>query len=176
MHPIQALLHQELIAQSGHIPAQDIPFSSAVRFACSQNACGQYGRNWTCPPGVGEQEALAARLAGYKTAWVFTHVQQLEDSFDIEGMDAGRQASMALLRSICEQLTNAKIAHLPLGAGACRLCETCSYPAQPCRFPARAIVSMEACGIDVTALAKLCNIRYYSGANTVTNFMMILEA
>jgi predicted metal-binding protein len=61
-----------------------------------------------------------------------------------------------------------------LGAGSCSLCEECTYPDAPCRFPEQARRSMEACGIDVVTLSKENNIRYFNGANTVTYFSVLL--
>nr|WP_242837443.1 DUF2284 domain-containing protein [Desulfitobacterium metallireducens] len=39
---------------------------------------------------------------------------------------------------------------------------------KPCRFPDKAILSLEAYCIDVTILANLCNMQYINGQNTVT--------
>ena len=33
---------------------------------------------------------------------------------------------------------------LPIGAGCCTKCKTCTYPDAPCRFPEQAFSSMEA--------------------------------
>ena len=40
-----------------------------------------------------------------------------------------------------------------MGVGACSLCEECTYPDAPCRFPDRMATSMEACGLFVS---KVC--------------------
>jgi predicted metal-binding protein len=56
---------------------------------------------------------------------------------------------------------------LLLGAGACRRCETCAYPA-PCRFPAEAFASMEAYGMVVSDVCRDNGLPYYYGPNTLT--------
>jgi predicted metal-binding protein len=58
---------------------------------------------------------------------------------------------------------------LVLGAGGCRLCDPCAYvDREPCRRPDDAIVSLEACGIDVMRLMKDNGLKYDNGKNTVT--------
>ena len=58
---------------------------------------------------------------------------------------------------------------LTLSAGACNLCETCSYVLQkPCIMPDKAIGSLEAHGVDVTALVTNCGLQYNNGPNTVS--------
>lgn len=42
---------------------------------------------------------------------------------------------------------------LCLGAGPCQVCKTCAYP-NPCRFPDRALSSMEAYGLFVIHVCK----------------------
>ncbi|MBR6781391.1 MAG: DUF2284 domain-containing protein, partial [Clostridia bacterium] len=61
-----------------------------------------------------------------------------------------------------------------MGCGSCDLCEKCTYPDAPCRFPDRALTSVEANGIQVIELAKNIGINYNNGENTVTYFSMIL--
>ena len=41
---------------------------------------------------------------------------------------------------------------IAFGSGPCGLCKTCNL--EKCRFPKKAIPSMEACGIDVFATAR----------------------
>lgn len=64
--------------------------------------------------------------------------------------------------------------HELAGAGGCSLCgDACTYPDAPCRHPDRARRSMEACGMEVTTLAKDCGIHYMNGENTVTYFSIL---
>ena len=60
---------------------------------------------------------------------------------------------------------------LHLGAGGCHLCEVCAKKTgEPCRHPDRAVASLEAYGVNVSALARLCGMKYINGENTVTYF------
>ncbi|MFC1532843.1 DUF2284 domain-containing protein [Thermodesulfobacteriota bacterium] len=56
-----------------------------------------------------------------------------------------------------------------LGAGGCSQCKQYTYiDEEPCRRPDDALVSLEACGIDVIRLMKDNGLKYYNGKNTVT--------
>lgn len=45
---------------------------------------------------------------------------------------------------------------LPLNAGPCTFCAKCTFlDGEPCRFPDKAVFSVEACGIDVMAQEKV---------------------
>ena len=62
-----------------------------------------------------------------------------------------------------------------LGAGACGGCNTCArVSGEPCRHPGRAVVSLEAAGVDVVELAKKSGLKYLNGSNTVTYFGLML--
>ena len=67
-----------------------------------------------------------------------------------------------------------ELAAQALGCEGCDICEKCTYPDAPCRFPEKAIPSIEACGISVVELSKLIGLNYNNGPCTVTYFCMIL--
>ena len=50
-----------------------------------------------------------------------------------------------------------------MGAGACELCETCTYPEAPCRLPESKELSMEACGLAVSKVCKDNGLEYSYG-------------
>lgn len=161
------------IHQYAFIFPKDIPFTKEVRAACEANLCGRYGKSWTCPPGAGEWEALRDHYRSYENAFVYTTKHVLEDSFDIEGMDEGRLQHRRVDEAILRLLSGETEPYEILGAGSCSICPKCTYPDAPCRFPKKAIRSMEACGMDVVALSRSCGINYTNGQNTVTYFSII---
>ena len=64
---IQTLNVQNVAA----IPVEKIVFDRAFRSLCEANSCGVYGKNWMCPPCVGEIDPLIARAKGYLVAVVY---------------------------------------------------------------------------------------------------------
>lgn len=161
-----------LVHEFAMLDVKDIPFSEEVVAACARNACGCYGKTWQCPPGVGTLEERMRICRAYSHAIVFTTRHDLEDSFDVEGWARGRIAHEETTDRVLELCPFER--RLAFSAEGCHLCEKCTYPDEPCRFPNRARVSVEANGIFVVELAKMCNIHYHNGVNTVTYFSMIL--
>jgi predicted metal-binding protein len=89
-------------------------------------------------------------------------------------MSRARVAQYALTKRLRDALRDRLESPLHLGAGGCGECAVCSkvYNA-PCVAPDRAIASLEAYTIDVSALAKESGLAYHSGANTVTYFGVV---
>ena len=158
------------IHQYAFISPIDIPFTKEVRAACEANLCGRYGKSWACPPGAGDWEELRDHYKNYKNALVYTTKHDLEDSFDIEGMDEGRIQHEKLDQTVLGLLENEKEPFELLGAGSCSLCEKCTYPDAPCRFPDQLYPAIEGHGILVNLLAARAGIRYINGPDTVTYF------
>lgn len=171
---IEKYINLSEIFQYKLIETSEIPFSQAVVDMCKANRCGMYGTCWTCPPGVGELSEIEKKIKDYRYALVFTCKCDLEDSFDFEGMTAGRKRAQFVLSGITEKLRADGKKFMALGCEGCDLCDKCTYPDAPCRFPEKAVPSVEACGINVVELAKKAGINYNNGENTVTYFCVIL--
>lgn len=157
--------------QAKDIDAASVPIDDRVRDMCAQNACGYFGKCWTCPPAIESLETLRSRLSGYDRFMIFHKVYALEDSFDWEGMARGLKAFQASVLKFRKKLASTAPGErfLVLGAGACRLCQTCSYQEEkPCQHPEDAIISVEAYGIDVMKMMAENRMKYNNGANTVT--------
>ena len=154
------------------IEVSRIPFDPTLRKSCTPQLCQSYGKNWGCPPGVGEIEDLIEEARSYDKALVYETVHQLEDSFDIEGIQAGGLRHKEITNAITPLVREALGGQLlQLSAGGCTVCERCAKAdEEPCRFPEKALRSVSAYGIYVSRLAKLAGLKYNNGPNTVTMF------
>ncbi|MGE4272350.1 MAG: DUF2284 domain-containing protein [Desulfitobacterium sp.] len=160
-----------------HIRTQDIPFNIDFRKPCEQNVCGNYKKNWMCPPAVGDFEELRQKALYYQEGILFQKVYQLEDSFDLEGMQEGTVEHTKILLTVITKLRETGLFKdfLPLNVGPCTACERCSIlDDDECRSPDAAIASVESYGIDVTNLLKQCGIPYNNGKNTMSCVSLIL--
>ena len=156
------------------LPVDRIPFDRELRKSCESNRCGIFGKNWACPPLVGEIDELIARAKTYHTAVVFQDVYKISDSFDIEGMQEAAEKHRKLARAVNDCQEKPEDA-LMLGAGGCDFCERCAAQEdKPCRFPDKAFASLEAYGVYVSALAEACGMKYINGVNTITYFGAVL--
>lgn len=157
---------------AGIVPVEDMRFDVGFRAMCESNACGNYGKCYTCPPDCGEINELIERLKSYKTAIVYQTISPLEDSYDFEGMMEAGARHNALTNSMTKWLKeNFDGEFYHVGAGGCRLCERCGkLTGEPCRHPDLAIPSLEAHGVNVSELAAAAGMKYINGQNTVTYF------
>lgn len=162
--------------RAGVVPVANIEFEPEFRKMCESNACGMYGKSWMCPPCVGPVDELIARAKGYRWALVYQTVDNLEDSYDFEGMMAAGQRMNELTQRVRAELADEFGPDaLHLGAGGCRLCPVCAKREdKPCRFPDKALASLEAYGMNVSRLAELAGIKYINGQDTVTYFGAVL--
>lgn len=128
-----------------------------------------------CPPNVEPIDELMQKLQTYEDALVYQTVSSLTDSFDFEGMMRAGKRHNNLAQRLWDKADSLGIKALHLGAGGCRLCETCGIrTGEPCRNPKRAMSSLEVYGVDVTALAAAAGMKYINGHNTVTYFGAVL--
>lgn len=168
---------QQYFAEIQPISSKEIVFSEEVRTLCEKNSCGYYGTNWTCPPAVAPLEELKLQFSSFDTVLVFSLVHHVKSSFDWEGMMSGAAEFKKRLHCLQKEIktTDPEFPFLLLGMGSCDLCKTCSYTlGEPCRLPDEAIISLEACGIDVMGLMTDHGMKYYNGKNTVTYVAGIL--
>ena len=159
----------------GEADVDQVTFDPMFRTLCEKNSCGFYNACWTCPPAVGTIEELMAKAKAYRRILVYQTVSPLEDSYDIEGMHDAAVAHNRLTLRVQQTIRQTGLTSMVLGAGTCGVCPTCTKPTgEPCRFPDLAITSLEACGVSVSELAKICGLKYINGANTVTYFGLLL--
>ena len=158
------------------IRQEQIVLSDSFRALCEQNVCGAYGRCWTCPPDCGDIHTLMDKVRSYDAGVLYQTIGTLEDSFDFEGMVDAKNAHKRLSHAIRERLEAQGLRGVfHLGAGGCGVCERCARADdEPCRFPEKAMISMEACGIDVSHTAASTSLKYINGQNTITYFGLIL--
>lgn len=158
------------------IDISKVVVSESFRTTCEGNQCGNFGRNWSCPPYAdGDIQRMMEEVKSYQYCLLYQIIGQLEDSFDIEGMmEAGvrlsglsQELSGKLPELICKPYL-----HL---SGSCRLCEKCArLTGEPCRHPEKALRSISGYGIDVYNTTSCTDLKYINGQDTVTNFGIVL--
>jgi predicted metal-binding protein len=152
------------------VPTAAIVFSPELIKSCEANVCGKYNHCWTCPPAIDPVDKQKKLITAFPSAFVFTTMSALDDSFDYEGMTRAKEFHDRLTAEMHERFGKTNPV---FGAGGCTICAVCAYPA-PCKFPDKIYSSIEAAGINVTDLSHAAGLRYNNGVNTVTYFSMIL--
>ena len=159
-------------------PVSEIKFDTVLfRDMCRQNLCGRYGKNYKCPPAIGEPEDLKSEALSYETAVLIQTIHPLEDSYDFEGMTEGGRIHTENIGKTKEYIKNNITFEnlLVLGAGGCGLCPKCgALDGTPCRFPDKAIASVEGYCMDVANMTNSHGLNYINGENTVSYVAVFL--
>lgn len=167
MERLMAMALEAGFTHAAPLDAGTIELRDEVRAMCSADACRAYGKNWSCPPACGDLEALRGRVAQYRRGILVQTVGAVEDSLDYEGMMAVERAHKAHFAALHARLLERWPGLLALGAGTCTLCQACTCPDAPCRFPDRRVSSMEAYGMVVADTCRANGLGYYYGPRSI---------
>lgn len=159
---------------AGNFAPRELVFYEEVRQMCAAGRCHNFGKSWSCPPGCGTLEEGQALARTFSRGLLVQTTGKLEDDYDLEGMMQTEQEHKAHFEMLVKHLREQKLPMLPMGAGGCRVCKTCSYPDAPCRFPEKMFVSMEAYGLWVSKVCEQSGLPYYYGPGTMTYVSCIL--
>jgi predicted metal-binding protein len=174
---VQTLLRAAREAGFTHAAQLEIPtlrFLPEIREMCNADRCRSFNKSWMCPPACGTLEECAARAAGFTEGIIVQSLGVLEDSFDFENMQLIEKEHKRRFQELAAALTAAYPRVLALGAGSCSLCETCAYPDAPCRFPDKALSSMEANGLWVSDVCEKNGVPYNYGQNKMAYTSCVL--
>jgi predicted metal-binding protein len=159
---------EEGFSAAGELSLDALVFMPEVRDMCNADKCRQYGKNWRCPPACGSLEDAAERAKQYSYGLIVQTTGKMKDDFDYETMMGTGEKHKKNFAALVKRLKKRYSGILPMGAGTCTVCETCTYPDAPCRFPDESISSMEAYGLFVSKVCQLSGIPYYYGKQTIT--------
>lgn len=146
---------------------------AAVRDMCAEDKCRAYGKNWTCPPAIGTLEECQARIQRYRYGILLQTVGRLRKRIDSRTIMETERRHMEAFRDFSERVREIFPDALCLGAGGCRVCKSCAYP-EPCRFPDKALSSMEGYGLFVTQVCRDNDLPYYHGEGTIAYTACVL--
>lgn len=151
----------------GTCSTERLQVNPEVRSMCSSDRCQNYERSWSCPPACGELADFQALIEGRQTCYVVQTVAHLEDEFDIETMMEAEATHKERMFRLKDLIGAASADAEVFGAGGCTMCSRCTYPDEPCRFPEKMMVSMEAAGLLVSDVCQAADIPYNHGKNTM---------
>ena len=89
---------------------------------------------------------------------------------DLDAEQQQKERVLELHKLLSESFPEARV----LSSGTCTLCKPCAYPDEPCRFPDRAMVSMEAAGLVVSDVCTQAGIPYNHGKQTIAYSSCVL--
>ena len=144
-----------------------------VRAMCAADQCGAYNKNWMCPPACGTIEACQRRMRRFENGILLQSVGHLSKTIDSKCYRETERRHMRNFYAFAEEIRAHHPHALCLGAGGCRICKQCAYP-EPCRFPEKAVSSMEGYGLFVTQVCRDADVAYHHGERTITYTACVL--
>ena len=144
-----------------------------VRDMCRADKCMIFGRNWGCPPHCGTVEECQEKMRSYSRGILLQTVGHMQKTIDSKCYRETERRHIVNFYALAEFVKAKYPDALCLGAGGCRVCKKCAHP-KPCRFPEKAISSMEGYGLFVTQVCRDTGVPYYHGEKTITYTACIL--
>lgn len=144
-----------------------------IRSMCAADKCGAYGKNWTCPPACGSLEECQEKMHRYEHGILLQSVGRMTKAIDSRCYRETERRHMKNFYAFAEEIRKEYPDALCLGAGGCRICKQCAYP-EECRFPEKAMSSMEGYGLFVTQVCRDAGLPYHYGDRTITYTACVL--
>jgi len=144
-----------------------------VRSMCAADKCGAYNKNWTCPPACGTVEECQQKMRSYEKGILLQSIGHMIKTIDSRCYRETERRHMKNFYAFAEEIRKAYPNALCLGAGGCRVCRQCAYP-EACRFPEKAMSSMEGYGLFVTQVCRDAGVPYHYGEKTITYTACVL--
>ena len=136
------------------INTDQIVFNPVFRIFCEENLCGQYGKNYSCPPDCGSPKEKEERILSHKNALVFESQFTIEDLTDKERTKQAKSWHNCAMQRVIKQLQDKGFNGFMIGASGCSLCNPCKLVnKEPCPFPKLKFSCMSAYCIYVKDLA-----------------------
>lgn len=144
-----------------------------VRSMCAADKCGAYNKNWMCPPACGTVEECQQKMRDYQTGILLQSIGHMSKAIDSKCYRETERRHIQNFYILAEEIKKEHPGALCLGTGGCRICKQCAYP-DACRFPEKAVSSMEGYGLFVTQVCRDAGVPYYYGDRTITYTACIL--
>ena len=172
---------EEGFSDAAVIDTNEIVFDPTFRAYCEENLCGQYGVNYSCPPGCGSPEAMKQKILAHRKALVLQTIWEISDYSDMELIKPAKSSHNIAQVRLAKRLRSEGYDGYLVGASGCALCSPCKYAlgqpckyalGQPCSFPEYQFSCMSAYCIFVKKLTDKCGIEYDCGDGLLAFFGM----
>lgn len=159
-------------------------YRTPERFRDACSACPDYGRVWSCPPGVPEAERLFAPFSTVSVIGVSVIYSQrtraaadTPEHTELIRQSTYGQVKKALMASLLE-LERELPGSWSVAAGRCEQCRRCTRrDGLPCRRPERLRFSFSAFGFDLGRMAEeLLGLRLLWAARGLPEYTVALAA
>ena len=172
---ILALAEQEGFTSAAVIPVEKLEFDPSLRKYCADNLCGNYGKNYSCPPFCGTPEEMKQRTEPYRRAWIFQTIGEVGSWENTEKIREVRDRHNQKSRSLIRRLRAGGREGLAMLAGPCSACEVCAgFQDEPCRHPEEIPSCISAYCMNAEKMAADAGLAYWCEEGKVAFFSLYL--
>lgn len=172
---IKELAQREGFTNAEFLGTDQLQFDWTQRRYCEENACGNFGKNYACPPSCGSPCDMEEQVRTHERALVLQTIQKLQDLTDPEQIRGARGYHNQLTWKLTDRLKEEGVTGLRIMAGPCSACAVCALQeGLPCRFPEKKASCLSAYCICAEKMAESCKMPYWCGENTVAFFSIFL--
>lgn len=139
------------------IPSSELHFVPNYRVFCEENRCGNYNKNYGCPPYCGTVEEMRGRTMGFENVLVIKSSHESVNAMDEAQTKPLKKAHNQRCLKLLNQFRSEGLVDktLAIMAGPCSFCDTCKMPSgEECPFPDKRYSCLSAYCIDVGDLAE----------------------
>ncbi|NLA87906.1 MAG: DUF2284 domain-containing protein [Clostridiales bacterium] len=168
---IEEFIYDYPVCEFYYLTPDDLIFSDKVRFICEQGS-SNYGKSWACPPGIQDIDHCIETCRAYKNVFLFTSVAEVPDCMNFDACLAARRDHEQMTYNIRKRFQERFGKVLALSTG-CMLCDECTCPDEPCRYPEERLSTIESHGILIMETASRLGVTLDCGNNMVTYLSLI---
>ncbi len=139
------------------IPVSQLVFVPEYRKYCEENACGNYGSNYACPPYCGTVENMRDRVREYDQALVVRTNYVVKNAMDGNEIKPLKREHNQRTRRLVEKIRGQQVTDrgVAILAGPCDICGVCKIcRGEPCPMEQERFSCLSAYCIDVCELSK----------------------
>jgi predicted metal-binding protein len=157
------------------IDTDDLQFVPEFRVFCEENDCGNYGKNYGCPPDCGTTQQMKERVLSFRKAVVFQSRAQVENLMDPAQTKPLKKDHINRTRRAMKRMEEEgmKMDGFAIMCGPCNFCSTCAIQeGKPCPHEDKRFSCLSAYCINATELAAHCGMEMQWGGNVASFFSM----
>lgn len=166
---------REGFSSAAVISTEDLVFVPEYRAFCEQNSCGNFGKNYGCPPDCGTPDEMKEKVLRHRSAAVFQTRTQVENPADGNTMKLLKQRHIRMTWELLNRLEEEGMEQngFAIMCGPCGFCESCKKVSEkPCSFPDKMTSCLSAYCIDANRLAERCEMKIEWDGTVVSFFSM----
>ena len=156
---------------------KDLKFVPEFRKFCEQNDCGNYGKNYACPPACGTPEEMEEKVRKYENSLVFQSRTPVKDIFDDEETKAIKKIHTKKTLQAVEALKKEGLQEggTFIMCGPCNFCDICKMAeGEACVKENMRFSCLSAYCIDAMKMAEHCQMDMEWNGSVVSFFSLYL--